>query len=111
MAENKQKTSDFDELKMRLKRLENIKDSGINPYPEKFDKQQSLAEAKDSKEGAKIRTAGRIMTIRNMGKIAFCHLQDQSGKMQAVLKEDEVGKDKFKFFNSNFDMGDFVGVS
>ncbi|MFA6422614.1 MAG: lysine--tRNA ligase [Candidatus Buchananbacteria bacterium] len=109
MAENKQ-INELDERKMRLKRLENIKNSGINPYPEKFDKLHSLAEAKNSKEGTKIKTAGRIMTIRNMGKIAFAHLQDWSGKMQVVLKEDEIGKDKFKFFNDNFDMGDFIGV-
>ncbi len=108
--DNKEKTSPLDERNMRLKRLESIKSAGINPYPEKFNKKQSLAEAKSAKEGAKIQTAGRIMTIRNMGKIAFCHLQDWSGKIQVVLKQDDLGQDKFKFFNDNFDMGDFIGV-
>ncbi len=108
--QNIQKLSEIDEKIMRLKRLESIKNSGINPYPEKFDKKKSLAEAKASKEGTVVKTAGRIMTIRNMGKIAFCHLQDWSGKMQVVLKEDEIGKDKLKFFGDNFDMGDFMGV-
>ncbi|MFA6919271.1 MAG: lysine--tRNA ligase [Patescibacteria group bacterium] len=110
MISNKPKVSELDEKKMRLKRLENIKNAKINPYPEKFDKKQSLLEAKSAEEGTKIQTAGRIMTIRLMGKIVFCHVQDWSGKMQVVLKEDEIGKEKFKFFNDNFDMGDFVGV-
>ncbi|MFA5047673.1 MAG: lysine--tRNA ligase [Patescibacteria group bacterium] len=110
MPDNKPQHADLDERKMRLKRLEAIKKAGINPYPEKFDKQQSLAEAKVTKEEAKIKTAGRIMTIRLMGKIVFCHIQDWSEKMQVVLKEDEIGKDKFKFFNDNFDIGDFIGV-
>ncbi|MFA5029502.1 MAG: lysine--tRNA ligase [Patescibacteria group bacterium] len=110
MPEDKNKT-DLDERKMRLKRLENIKKSGSNPYPEKFDKQQTLADAKTLKEGTEVKTAGRILTIRDMGKIIFCHLQDFSGKLQVVLKEDEVGKEKLKWFLDNFDLGDFVGVA
>lgn len=98
-----------DERKVRLQRLKNIRSAGINPYPEKFDKKYDLTEARSQKEGTKVKTAGRIMTIRVMGKIAFCHLQDWSGKMQIVIKQDEVGKDEFKFFAKNFDLGDFLG--
>lgn len=110
MPKNPPKTDEIDERTMRLKRLEAIKASGVNPYPEKFDKQQSLAQARAAEEGTKVRTAGRIMTIRNMGKIAFCHLQDWSGKCQIVLNKSEIGDGKFKWFEDNCDIGDFIGV-
>lgn len=102
--------SDIDERTMRLKRLEAIKKSGINPFPDKFDKQQSLADAKSAKEGTKVKTAGRILTIRAMGKIAFSHLVDESGKLQIVLNSNEISKDEFDWFVASFDMGDFIGI-
>jgi len=101
----------LDERTMRLERLQNIKKSGVNPYPEKFAKKQSLAEARDLKEGNKVQTAGRILTIRSMGKIAFCHLSDWSGKIQAVLNTNEIGEAKLQWFKDNVDMGDFLGVT
>ncbi len=104
-------TSPLDEKLMRLKRLEDIKAAGINPYPEKFDKTNSLQQAKDSREGTLVKTAGRIMTARKMGKISFCHLADWSGKCQIVLNLQEIGEEKFQWFNDNFDIGDFIGVS
>ena len=102
--------SDLDEKKMRLKRLESIKKSGVNPYPEKFEKINSLTQSKAAKEGAKVKTAGRIMTIRVMGKIIFCHLQDWSGRMQIVLNQQEIGEKKIDWFVDHFDLGDFIGV-
>jgi len=102
--------ADHDEKKMRLERLENIKKSGINAYPDQFDKKQSLFEAKESKEGTEVKTAGRILTIRAMGKIAFCHLMDETGRLQIVLNINEIGEEKFKWFNDHFDLGDFIGV-
>ncbi len=100
-----------DEKAIRLKKLEAIKKAGLNPYPNKFDKKQSLAEAKNAKEGTKIQTAGRLMSSRTMGKIAFCHLQDVSGQMQIVLNANEIPEKDFEFFFDHFDVGDFIGVA
>lgn len=101
----------LDERATRLARLQNIKKSGVNPFPEKYAKKQSLAEARSLKEGSKVQTAGRILTIRSMGKIAFCHLSDWSGKMQAVLNVNVIGEEKLQWFKDNVDMGDFLGVT
>jgi lysyl-tRNA synthetase class 2 len=54
--------------------------------------------------------AGRIMTIRLMGKAAFFNLQDTSGTVQVYLKKDEVGEEIFAEFKS-YDLGDIVEVS
>jgi lysyl-tRNA synthetase class 2 len=45
-----------------------------------------------------------------MGKIAFCHILDDSGRGQVVLKSDEVTPERFKYFLKTFDVGDFIGV-
>ncbi len=108
---NKDQVSDqIDERTMRLARLKEIKSSGLNPYPEKFEKINDFAEAKNLPEGTAVKCAGRIMTSRIMGKIAFCHLQDWSGKMQAVLNVNELGEKDFDYFTKIIDLGDFLGV-
>jgi len=100
----------LDERQVRQEKLEKIKSAGLNPYPEKFDKQNSLTQAKTLPEGTKVKVAGRVMTKREMGKIAFCHLQDFSGKMQIVFKLDKIGQEQFKFLSKIVDLGDFLGI-
>ena len=85
-----------------------VKKAGVNPYPSKFDKQDLVVAIKESADGQQIKTAGRIMTLRLMGKLCFAHLQDFSGKAQIAVKADEVGAESFKFFTENFDLGDFI---
>ncbi len=107
-----------DEYQTRLNKLKNLKEQGINPYPEKFDKLQSIAEVLKLKLGQKAKTAGRLLTIREMGKICFCHITDSSGRLQIVLKQGTVDPVKsktsngvdLKLFLKIFDPGDFIGV-
>ena len=100
----------LDERKIRLEKLEKIKEQGINPYPAKYDKKVSLKKAFESKLGTKVKTAGRLMTFRDMGKLCFCHLMDESQKMQIALQLDKIGEEKYKWFVKNLDSGDFIGV-
>ncbi|MFH1890071.1 MAG: lysine--tRNA ligase [Candidatus Kuenenbacteria bacterium] len=99
-----------DEYQTRLQKLEEIRKAGVNPYPAKYDKKNKAAEIQSSADGTSLKTAGRIVGLREMGKLIFCHVQDESGKAQIALKQDELGKDKFKFFTKYFDIGDFIGV-
>ena len=99
------------EYEIRLQKLNNIKKAGINPYPAKFAKPNSVAEIITAQDGVKLKTAGRLITIRIMGKIIFCHLQDESGSAQIALKQDELGSQDFNFFAENLDRGDFIGIS
>ncbi|HOZ36311.1 MAG TPA: lysine--tRNA ligase [bacterium] len=100
----------LDEQQMRQEKLAKIKGMGINPYPAKFEKKNNVMEIKTEADGGKLKTAGRIMTIRMMGKLAFVHLQDWTGRAQIAIKADEVGAEQFKLFQNIFDMGDFIGV-
>ncbi len=99
-----------DEKQNRLNKLAKIKAEEINPYPSNFDKKNSLKQAYNSELGTKIKTAGRLMTIRDMGKLCFGHLMDETQKIQIALQADTVGKEKYKWFVKNIDMGDFIGI-
>lgn len=99
-----------DERKTRLDKLQKIKLQNIDPYPVKFDKKNSLSQAYSSKLGTKIKTAGRIMTKRDMGKLCFSHLMDETQKMQIVFQADKINKGEYKWFIKNIDLGDFIGI-
>ncbi|MEZ0361258.1 MAG: lysine--tRNA ligase [Hydrogenobacter sp.] len=57
-----------------------------------------------------VRLAGRLVSLRSMGKAIFGHIQDATGKIQIYLKRDILGEDKFSLFDDLFDLGDIVGV-
>lgn len=109
-------------IKRRLEELEEIKSLGINPYPHRFDVTSDSKQIIESyidpptdeeKEAAKnilVSVAGRIMAIRKMGKATFCHIKDETGKIQIYLKKDDVGEEAYKVFKL-LDIGDIIGVN
>lgn len=96
----------------RREELAELRKLGINAYPAEFERKDSSREILSSfSDGAPERSvtiAGRIMTIRRMGKASFCHLQDAQGRIQVYLKKDDLGTmyDAFKLM----DIGDIVGI-
>lgn len=102
----------------RFEELELLRQMGVQVYPVSFDKthdaQQILREYSDdaaTSGGAdlsNVAVAGRIMTMRRMGKASFVHLQDQSGRIQVYLKKDDLG-DAYEMLKL-FDIGDLIGV-
>jgi lysyl-tRNA synthetase, class II len=100
----------LDELKkVRLDKLEKIKNLGINPYPARLTREQTIVEAQKL-EGDKVSIAGRIMAIRGHGGIQFFDLRDESGKIQLVFKADVLSAIDQKLL-ALLDLGDFIGVS
>jgi len=61
-------------------------------------------------EDVEVSVAGRVITLRPMGKALFAHLQDATGKLQIYLRQDIVGEDSFKDFEELVDPGDILGV-
>lgn len=99
--------------KNRLKKLKNIRQSGINPYPAKVERSCFCREAIDNFEkltGKEIFLAGRLMALRPHGGSLFANLKDGTAKFQLYLKKDELSEEKYKFFLENFDIGDFIEV-
>ncbi len=104
------------EEKERRRKLENIRQLGIDPYPASCRRDCVLAEAIShfsewEKEGKEIYLTGRLKSIRCHGNIAFAHLEDASASLQIVFNKKELGKDKYKLFLKNIDRGDFLQVN
>ena len=120
IMENKgQKPAEIDEnhlVQERIRKLNELKELGVNPYPYKYDKTHDCSDLKkkyeglapEEKTGDSVSVAGRIMLNRNMGKAAFMTIQDQSGKLQIYLREDGIGE-TYKLLKK-IDIGDFIGV-
>src|SRR3989344_6097195 len=95
--------------KDRLKKLKNIQRLGINPYPAKFNRKHTISQALKMM-GKKVIVVGRIMSLRPHGKIAFADIEDVSGKIQLLFKQEELRGEKFDLI-PNLDIGDFIGVT
>lgn len=100
-----------DIIKERRKKLEVIQKAGIDPYPARVERSTTVAAALSdfvglAKSEKSISLAGRLRSLRDQGKIIFADLEDGSGKIQLVLKED-ILKD-LEFWRSVVDIGDFV---
>lgn len=102
----------------KRRKLHELKKAGINPYPYKFDRTGSVGEIRsqfesiatgEKKTDAVYRLAGRLMTLRSMGKASFFNLQDQTGALQVYLKNEELSETEQKAF-SLVDLGDIVGI-
>ncbi|GIU68597.1 MAG: hypothetical protein KatS3mg001_447 [Candidatus Pacearchaeota archaeon] len=98
-------------IKEKEKKKEELKKKGIEVYAHKFDKKDSVFDCLNSKIDSKVKTAGRIMTKRDIGKIIFSDLQDFSGKIQLVIQKNFIPEKNFDFFSKYIDTGDIIGVS
>jgi lysyl-tRNA synthetase class 2 len=101
----------------RLRKLKELRISGVNPYAHKFDKKNSTKELQDlykklkndESSKSKGKVAGRLMIKRNMGKLAFATLQDGTGKIQIILRKGDTPDKVFELFKKYVDAGDFIG--
>ncbi len=95
---------------VRRNKLEEIS-KVCNPYPERYEITHRLHEAILLPDETKdVSVAGRIVFMRKMGKLSFLRIRDLEGSLQVSIKIDLVGEDKYAFFKSMIDVGDFIGV-
>lgn len=105
----------INERKRKLNELRKI----VNPYPHKFEQKNFSLDIKeefkklknDERTKTKVQVAGRVMTIRNLGKLIFATIQDSKGSLQLILQKGECEDKNFKIFKKYVDAGDFIGVS
>lgn len=95
---------------VRRSKLEEIANY-TNPYPERFEKNYEIKDAVCLEDGVEnVKTAGRIVLMRKMGKMSFLTIQDIEGRIQVSVKMDMIGEDAYNRFKSDYDLGDFIGV-
>jgi lysyl-tRNA synthetase class 2 len=99
----------------RQKKRAALIEQGINPYPYSYKKthdakqlKEKYALAPEEKTDHKVSVAGRIMTMRVMGKASFCTIQDHSGRQQIYVTRDDIGEEAYAQFKK-YDMGDIIG--
>ena len=98
----------------RLRKLEELKTRGIDPYPSKSFRNSKISDVVnhfDEKQGQEVTVAGRIVAIRSFGKLVFIKLRDYSGEVQIFMKavpeatpEGMLGAKDIKLLDS----GDFI---
>ena len=97
----------------RRNKLKDIRELGFNPYPFSFDvnsnSKKILAEYNDATPEQNVAVAGRVTTIRKMGKASFANLQDSAGKIQFYIRKDDVGEKSYDLFKL-VDIGDIIGI-
>jgi len=79
----------------RVRKLKVLIDSGVNPYPAKSSRthySSDIVTQFESLRDNKVTVAGRIVSIRKFGKIAFIVIRDYSGQLQLFLQSDVVSK-------------------
>lgn len=108
--------SALDEIRAeRLKKLELLKEKGMDPYPARTTRTHEIKDVlanfetlSDASEVFSV--AGRIRAARHHGGSAFFDIEDGTGRIQAYLKRDLVGEEVFDLFEAAVDLGDIVEV-
>lgn len=100
----------------RLKKLQLLKEKGIDPYPREAQQDFTLEEvlsdfAKLTKRKKPLSLVGRIVGLREHGGSIFFDIDDGTERLQGFLKKNEVGEGSFSLFKEVIDMGDFVELS
>ena len=102
---------------IRREKLQQLRDLGVEPYPaEEFVVTSNSKEIKEKYEDGKVvKLAGRLMSVRVMGKASFAELQDSEGRIQIYVSRDDIssseeGIEYNTIFKKLMDIGDFIGI-
>ena len=98
----------------KIKKINKLKEMGINPYPYSFDNITHSKFIKDNflsiKEDESFKLAGRVMLIRRMGNATFLNLSDEEGDIQVFISKSIVGASNYQLLKL-IDAGDIIGIS
>ena len=125
MTENPASTSEPaedelpEQMRVRREKRDRILAEGIDPYPVEVPRTHSLAEVRaahsglpaDTATGEQVGVTGRVMFLRNTGKLCFASLREGDGtELQAMISLAKVGEDALAAWKSDVDLGDHVFV-
>ncbi|WP_207944807.1 bifunctional lysylphosphatidylglycerol synthetase/lysine--tRNA ligase LysX [Actinomadura rubrisoli] len=104
--------------RVRHAKLEEIRAAGMEPYPLSFDRTDFAADirerfadlAPDTRAGACVAIAGRVVLAREHGRLIFVTLRDETADLQVMLTSDALGADSLRRWKTLIDLGDQVGV-
>ncbi len=106
---------------VRLEKLRQIAELGLDPWGHRFDGHRAIGDVramapprpsegeKEAAPGPMVRVAGRIMLRRGQGKVNFLQIGDWSGRIQVMVGQKQVGELGWKLAEL-LDLGDVIGV-
>ncbi len=99
----------------RLSKLERLRDADVDPYPRRVERthhseaaKAAFAAAEADGEAVVVTVTGRLVSMRDMGKSVFAHIEDGYGRIQLFVRREEVGEETHLIFRKLLDLGDFV---
>jgi lysyl-tRNA synthetase, class II len=112
-------SDDHEQIVVRRKKLQALRERGVDPYPNDFrpDHTTGAVHARFGTQdeaaltsAAPVAVAGRILALRDFGKAGFLQLQDASGRLQVHVRRDRLGDERFALYR-DLDLGDVLGVT
>ncbi|MEU7802151.1 lysine--tRNA ligase [Micromonospora arborensis] len=109
-----------EQMKVRREKRDRMLAEGVEPYPVGFPRTTTLAQVRagyadlptDTATGDQVAVTGRVIFVRNTGKLCFATLRDGDGtELQAMLSLDRVGPERLEAWKRLVDLGDHVGVT
>lgn len=105
--------------KIRIEKIHRMRAAGLEPYPTRSGVTHPIAQAiqlfeeaeKKNEPAPQVSVGGRVRSIRQMGKLAFAHIEDGTGRIQLFLRVNELGEEALAQFRDHFDLGDFIQAS
>ncbi len=102
-----------EQRQIRREKLKKLREAGRDPFLQEnwnvTAHSMDIKENFDAMEDEEVSCAGRIMAFRRMGKMAFVDIQDKQGRIQCVVKKDDIGAEEYDWFKT-YDIGDIIGV-
>lgn len=98
-------------MEARLQKLDRLRKEGLEPYPPRTKRTHTstAAIAAFEKDGdVRVSVAGRLRSIREMGKTIFAHIEDGEGKLQLYFRGEDLGQEQVLLLQEAFDLGDFI---
>jgi len=104
---------DMNELMLqRREKLDQLREEKEKVFADKYDVSHHAEDVENNfeeLEDKEVRLAGRLMAVRTHGKASFADIMDMSGKVQLYIKQNNVGEERYEFFQ-DLDLGDIVGI-
>src|SRR3954452_24806590 len=107
-----------EQMRVRRAKLDRLRETGVDPYPVGVPRTATLAEVRekhpdlepDTQTGDRVGVTGRVIFVRNTGKLCFAMVREGGAELQVMLSLDRVGDDSLAAWKSDVDLGDLVFV-
>ncbi|CAM3475925.1 bifunctional lysylphosphatidylglycerol synthetase/lysine--tRNA ligase LysX [Occultella aeris] len=108
-----------EQVRVRRRKLDRLREQGIDPYPAVAPRTHTLAQVReqagdlpaDTETSMVVSVAGRVLLKRDMGRLGFATLRDGTGDLQVMVDVGHLGEAQLSFWEHQIDLGDQVSVS